>query len=417
MTHRSFQTFKADRMLSPSRTRALVSTLGLTLVCLTLPAPLVGCPFCTPKPSLSDQIAQSDEAYLVRFVRGEPGRDFDPGSGTYEVLQVMKPDATALKKGGQITLAQFQGAKAGDLFLLTGKRIGGDVKPYWNALAEVSQPAFDYLLHAPPAESSRATRFKYFRAFLESPDPKVANDAFLEFANAPYGDIAACAAELPKDKLRLWLSRPTTPPTRVGIYALMLGLCGDKDDAHLLAGSIARPSTDYRLGLDGMISGYLLLTGSAGLDQVDDWKLKTHDGKKVSASDVYAAIAAVRFMHDFARERIPNERLLQSIRLLLDQPEYCDLAITDLARWNDWSIQGRLKDLYGTGAFNTRQIKQAIIGYMLASTNSRRSSKMSGNGAEPADPATAARGKQYLDDLRKRDPRLVREAERFSFPH
>jgi hypothetical protein len=126
-------------------------------------------------------------------------------------------------------------------------------------------------------------------------------------------------------------------------------------------------------------------------------------------------MAALRFMHDFAGERIPSERLMQSMRLLLEQPEFSDMAITDLARWKDWSIQSRLMSLYGKGAFSARPIKKAIIGYMLASTNLRNVAKTADNRSSNTDPAVAAHGKKCLDELRARDPRLVREAERFSF--
>jgi hypothetical protein len=386
----------------------------LAVLCLTLTAQLFACPFCVPKPTLSDQVAQSDEACLVQFVRGEPAPDQEPGANTYKVLQVVKTHQERLKKGDRIKLVQYRAANAGDLFLLTGRKVGNDDNIEWNPLTEMTKPACDYLLHAPPTEASRVTRLKYFKTFLEFPDSVIANDAYLELSNAPYKDIAAVATDLPKDKLRVWLSRPETPQTRLGLYSLLLGLCGDKNDAQLLAGKISPSSEEFRLGLDGMISGYLLLTGSPGLDKIDDWKFKIHDGKRAAASDVYSTIAALRFMHDFASERIPSERLMQSMRLLLEQPEFSDLAITDLARWKDWSIQNRLMSLYGKGAFNARPIKKAIIGYMLASTNLKNVAKTTDNHSADTDPA-AARGKKCLDELRTRDPRLVREAERFSF--
>jgi hypothetical protein len=181
---------------------------------------------------------------------------------------------------------------------------------------------------------------------------------------------------------------------------MLLGLCGNDDDAKLLAARIAPDSDQFRLGLDGMISGYLLLTGSSGLDKIDDWKFKIHDGKKPAFSETYAAIMAVRFMWEFSSGKISNERLQQSMRLLLDQPDLAVLVITDLSRWKDWSIQGRLMSLYGQGNYNTPSVKHSIIRYMMASAESK------------ADAQSAARGKKYLEELRKKDPRTVREAQR-----
>ncbi len=320
---------------------------------------------------MAEQVAQADGVCLVRFVQSELAHDEDPGSSTYVVLEVLKTPKDAVKKGDHVKWAQYSAAKAGDLFLVMGTRVGNENTIEWGAPTEITETAFAYVAQAPPPEVSRSKRLKYFIRFLEFPDLLVANDAYFEFSNAPYKDIAAVAPYLPKEKLRGWLSQSETPQTRVGLYGLLLGLCGDKDDAKLLADKIAPYGDDLRLGLDGMISGYLLLTGSSGLDNVDDWKFKIRDGKKAAVTDTYAAIMALRFMQDFAGGKISSQRLMQSVRLLLDRPELSDMAIRDLARWKDWSIQDRLMSLYGKGAYNTRPIKVAIISYMLASTNDK----------------------------------------------
>jgi hypothetical protein len=122
---------------------------------------------------------------------------------------------------------------------------------------------------------------------------------------------------------------------------------------------------------------------------------------------------------------------------LLDQPQLADLVIADLARWKDWSVQERLMSLYGKGDYNIPSIKRSIIRYMLASTDLKgdvatadnrataaagsasgaqsNGGTASGNVASLSSAESAARGKTYLDELRKKDPRTVREAERFFF--
>jgi hypothetical protein len=392
----------------------VIAVLAAALL-LTAPARTFGCPFCTAsKPTLAEQVAQADAVCLLQFVRGEPASDQYPGTSTFEVLQVVKTFKDAVKKGDHVKWAQDRAAKAGDLFLVIGMRLGNGNTIEWASPIEITEPAFAYVVQAPAPEVPRAKRLKYFIRFLEFPDNLVANDAYFEFSNAPYKDIAAVAPYLPKEKIRGWLSQPETPQSRVGLYGLLLGLCGDKDDAKLLADKIAPYGDDLRLGLDGMISGYLLLTGSSGLDNVDDWKFKIRDGKKAAVTDTYAAIMALRFMQDFAGGKISSERLMQSMRLLLEQPELSDMAITDLARWKDWSIQDRLMSLYGKGPYNTRTIKTAIIRYMLACANFKGDGSASGKSSSDTNLATD-RGKKYLEELRKRDPRIVRDAERFSF--
>jgi hypothetical protein len=395
---------------------------------------VLACPFCSaPSQTLAEQVAQADGVCLVQFVKGEPARDQDPGTSTYEVLQVVKSPNNSVKKGDHINLARYRAGKAGDLFLVMGTRAGKENAVEWGSPTEITEPAFGYVAQAPAPEVATAKRLKYFIKFLEFPDQLVANDAYGELANAPYKDIAAVAPLLPRDKIRHWLLSPETPQTRLGLYGMLIGLCGNNDDAAMLAHKIEPNAEEFRIGLDGMISGYLLLTGNTGLDNLDDWKFKIHDGKKAAFSETYAAMMGLRFMWQYAGGKISNERLQQSMRLLLDQPELADLVIADLARWRDWSVQERLMSLYGKGDYNIPSIKRSIIRYMLASTDPKadgsgattppgtasgaQSTGGAASGNVPAESASdaAARGKKYLQELRQRDPRTVREAERFFF--
>jgi hypothetical protein len=408
------------------------------LLTATVATQTLACPFCSaPSQTLAEQVAQADGVCLVQFVKGEPAKDQDPGTSTYEVVQVVKSPKDSLKKGDHVNLPRYRAGKAGDLFLVMGTRAGKENAIEWGSPTEITEPAFAYVAQAPAPEVPVTKRLKYFLRFLEFPDQLVANDAFGEFANAPYKDIAAVASLLPRDKIRTWLTRPETPQTRLGLYGMLLGLCGDDSDAKLLAEKIAPNSDEFRIGLDGMISGYLLLRGNSALDNIDDWKFKIHNGKKAAFSETYAAMMGLRFMWQYAGGKISNERLQQSMRLLLDQPELADLVIADLARWKDWSVQERLMSLYGKGDYNIPSIKRSIIRYMLASTDLKgdvaaadnrataaagsasgaqsTGGTASGNVASESSVESAARGKKYLDELRKKDPRTVKEAERFFF--
>ncbi len=378
--------------------------LAVVAIALAFAAPTrtFGCPLCSPlTPTISEQIAQADGVCLVQFVEIEPAHGQNPGSTTYVVVEVLKTPKDAVKRGDRIKRAAARPAKVGDLFLVLGPKASDGNRIEWGTPTEITEAGFAYVAQAPPPEVARPKRLRYFIRFLESSDLLVSNDAYFEFSNAPWQDICALASLLPKEQLRNWLSQPQTPQTRVGLYALLLGLCGDKDDATLLAAKISPSTGEFRLGLDGMISSYLLLTGSSGLDKIDDWKFKVHNGKAAAYSDTYAALAALRFMQDHGGGKIASERLMRSVRLLLDRPELADMAIRDLARWQDWSIQNRLMSLYGRDVYNTPAIKAAIIGYLTASTK----------GNDEA----AARGKMYLEELRKRDPKVVRKAQRFFF--
>ena len=124
---------------------------------------------------------------------------------------------------------------------------------------------------------------------------------------------------------------------------MMLGLCGNADDAKLMEEKIVEQTDDFRLGVDGIMGGYLLLTGDKGLELIEKQKLTN---SKAPFSETYAAMQALRFMWQYGDGRISVDRLRQSMRLLLDRPELADLVIADLSRMKDWSVQDKLMSLY-----------------------------------------------------------------------
>lgn len=380
--------------------------IALFSVPLLITGTALACPFCSaPTLTLTEQYAKADAAVLVQWAGGEkPEKDL-AGNTVFEVVQVLRDPAKNLEKGKRITLERYRAGKKGDLSLLMGSK--GEVLE-WGSPLEVTETAFNYVVQAPPPESSPQVRLAYFMKFLEYSDQTISNDAYAEFANAPYKDIVPLATNMPREKLRQWVVSPDVPESRLGLYGLMLGLCGVPEDAAIMEKKIVQPVEDFRLGIDGVIGGYLLLTGEKGLTLVEDVKFKD---KKVPFSETYSALQALRFMWSYGDGRIKPERLRESMRLLLDRPELTDLVIADLARWKDWSIQKRLMDMYGKEEFNVPSIKRAVIKFMIASS---KDVPMGDAGKNL--PQHATDGSAYLKTLREKDPKLVQEVERFYFP-
>lgn len=138
-----------------------------------------------------------------------------------------------------------------------------------------------------------------------------------------------------------------------------------------------------------------------------------------SIHDVFAAQQAVRFMWTNAPGTIAPQRLQQSIRQLLDHPDLRDLAIADLARWKDWSIQEQLAETYTANPDLPLAVRRAIIRYLIVSTKDVAASEAAGSqAASPTAPQSAVpqhvvRGLRLLNALRTRDPKTVADAERF----
>lgn len=365
----------------------------------------VACPFCSaPSLTLTEQLSQSDVAVLVQWTEAEKGTLDKAGKTVFEIKEIVKQsDKDKLKVGEKIVINRHRPGKKGNLFLLLGTK-GTSID--WGDPIEVTETSFHYISQAPPPEEKTSKRLRYFLKFLEYPDQMISNDAYAEFANAPYEDITPLAKDMPREKIRKWIVDPNTPVTRLGLYGLLLGLCGQESDVAFMEKKINEPTKEFRLGIDGVISGYLLLTGSEGLDKIDQTKFIP---KKVAFSETYAAMQALRFMWTYGDGRISKARLRKSMELLLDRPELTDLVVADLARWDDWSVLDRLMDMYGTGDYDIPSIKRAIVRYLLVASKGKNKK---GGGA---DPATAEKAKLLLDKLRKEDPKTVKSAERFFF--
>jgi hypothetical protein len=245
----------------------------------------------------------------------------------------------------------------------------------------------------------------------------VSNDAYSEFAAAPYEVIKPLRDKLPREKILGWLNDPKVQITRTGFYGLMAGLCGRPEDADILEQKILTLDSDFRLGIDGVMAGYILLKGEAGLKVLEDARLnattvRMKDGTeaKMPFSEVYAVMQTLRFLWQYEPDLIPRDRLKQTMHVLLDRPELADLVITDLARWKDWTVQDRLMAMYDEDKFDIPSIRRSIVKYLLVCSQEKGTPADDGTVTRPD---TALRADELLKVLEEKDPRTVTEAKRF----
>lgn len=457
---------------------------------------MLACPFCSaPTLTLSEQIHQTEYVVLAKIADSEPATTTSIGTTTFEVTEVLRPAAQTISTtsdgstrptggkpvrktatvevGTRITLEKARRPVDGMQFVLFGAtgvnpaalsstaadapptpraRKSGDSAIAWTVGLEVSDNAAEYVRKVPAPTENSPERLAFFLDYLEHPDKTIANDAYGEFANAPYADLVPLADRLPREKLRQWLVEPGVDPSKLGLYGLMLGLCGQPEDAEFMESIVTSKSTDFRLGIDGVMGGYLLLTGEKGLEVLEQTKLVDKDAP---FTETYSAMQSLRFLWVYARDRVPADRQRASMRLLLDRPELADMVVADLARMEDWSVQDQLMAMYGTGKFDTPTIKRAIVRYLMSSTREKpkaapvgvedpaaaidpAAAKRTTNGAPataPANPgsvaasaagstpaespeqiaARIAKGKQYLAEIEQRDPKVIQDVKRY-FP-
>lgn len=374
------------------------------LLATVIPGLLVlACPFCdAPSITYSEQLKDAQAVLFVQWDSAEKPNalDFEPGSTTYRVVTPFRQTETALKAGDSVKIPFYQNGKPGDTFWMLGA--SAEEKFNWSPPVPMSKECWDYVMKAPDRDKPMPERLRYYVQFLEHPDQEIGIDAYGEFAGAPYDDVVAIRDVLPRAKLRIWLTDPEITPSRRGLYGLMLGLCGTREDAKFIEPILLERQEFPRLGIDGMMAGYILLTGDSGFKTLTEAKLVQRD---VITSETFAMLQTMRFLWQYAPKAVSRDQLIHAMRQLLDHPEFASFAIIDLARWRNWESVPLLTQRYGKGAYADRHIKESVIRFLILAAKEE---------SEEAAPSVAA-ARTMLDQLRMTDSALVNAVERRAF--
>jgi hypothetical protein len=417
--------------------RGTVVSAALLLIAIAVSSAstgyLLACPFCTAESqTLSEETQTADVVVLAKLLKeAEETEDadralgeYDPNAGaaTFEVIEVLHGD-DVLAGAKEIQAVYFGDFDRERVFLISGvstERID------WMTPLPLSPTSVDYVRKLGEIPATGVERLAFFQEYLENDDPLLAQDAYDEFARAPYADVQALAPKMHHDRLVKWIGDPEISPSRRRLYLTMLGVCGTKDDLpmlesliksdfkamkpHLeqavntavsLGGPIGLPlwidlvDQDERrkkLGLDALVACYLTLGGPDGLDLIDD-RFLTNPNTEYTY--IYSTIMALRFHGEEPSSTLPRERLLASMRLLLDNPEFADQVIPDLARWEDWSVLDRLVNMFKSSDKNG-YVRQPVVTYLTVASE------------QPGD--LGKRAQTALNELEQIDPEGVKQA-------
>lgn len=385
------------------------------------------CPFCdAPAQTLSEETAAADAVVLAKLIKeADPTSDAnDPNSGmaTFEVIEVLRGN-DALGDAKELKAVHFGESNKDQIFLISGL---GTESIDWTTPLALSDAAVEYVRRLPTVPATGPDRIAFFQEYLEHPDPLLAQDAYDEFARSPYEDVQALAPRMHHDKLIEWISDLEINPSRRRLYFTMLGACGTNDDLPLLESMIVSDFTKVeptlkqtiatgmamrgpiglpalydivqqqerqkKLGLDALVACYLTLRGGDGLNLIDERFLKD---PSVDYTYIYSTIMALRFHGDQETGAVPRDRLLQSIRLLLENKDFADQVVLDLSRWEDWSVLDQLVEMFKTADENS-YIRQPVVTYLTVA------SEQSGDVGTKAAAA--------LEELEEFDPETVKQA-------
>ncbi|MFM8705982.1 MAG: hypothetical protein ACKOHG_19430 [Planctomycetia bacterium] len=356
----------------------IVAVIGVGLF-VGQAARVTACPFCSAVSlTFAQEIAQSQAAVIVKLVEPPPKGALSPRAegplpkGRFAVVEVLKGGDLVAEAGHSgadgkpIETILLEEKPVGTLFLLMG------VEPpalVWSSPIPVSDRAVAYLRKLASLPEKGSDRLAFFQQHLEDPDETLARDAYDEFAVAPYADVRGLADRMRPAQLLEWIENPKVQANRRRLYATMLGTCGTKADADRIGRILANQDlgadkAEVRSGLDALIACYVTLRGPDGLDLVDELFLDRR-GREVPFTETYAAVMALRFLGEES-ERVPKERVLKSLRRLLDEPKLADLVIADLARWQDWSVIDRLVELFEKAEADNIFVREPVVNYLRA---------------------------------------------------
>jgi len=410
----------------PAASVAVACTMIILLATTLYKA--VACPFClSPPQTMAEQISRADIVIIAELVRF---RVYDGGTRPVSTLRIreylrgkeLASSRRELAVGQAVIIAAEATGQPGDLFLMYGTlpenalqvatstfaspdpgnsargrddqsagsvitaelTLTGDFSSTssiqkaslvipewisWNETLAISGEAVDYLRALPPTSVPQRSRLEYFIPFLEHRDALIAIDAWAEFGNSSYNDVISIRDRLSRGKLRAWIADPGMSPERLGLYGMMLGLCGTAADADFLFdhmqtspatsdSELVAPQKTFRYGSEGLMGGYLLLTGEHGLQQLEKYIVVPADAQDTAC---HALVQSLQFMWSYESDIISPDRICHTMRLLLNKDSMREIAITNLSRWEDWSTLQILVPMFDGACSTDRSAQRAII--------------------------------------------------------
>ena len=374
----------------------ILAVLGVVAASTLFTVVARSCPFCSAvSMTFCEEIGQADASVIARLVEVPP-QSADPTQNAtasvkpsrFEILEILKGEEFIGKEKHFETL-YFGAEPVGKEFLVMA--INEKPKLAWATPIAITPAVRPYLKKALELPKSGGDRLAFFQDYLEGSEEMLARDAYDEFAKAPYADVMELKDRMKHDELVEWIKDPKVTPSHRRLYLTMLGVCGNAQDAAMLEAMLKDDSPAGKPGMDAMVAAYLKLKGPDGVALVEDLFLKNADAEY---TETYAAIMALRF-HGQEEKVIPQERLVEALRHMLDRPQLADLVIPDLARWEDWGSVDKLVELFKNSDDDSGWVRVPVINFLRV--------------------CPLPEAKEHLKELAKIDPESIKRADSF-FP-
>jgi hypothetical protein len=375
-----------------------------TGIMLSYPAQASACPFCSPNATTTyvAEVAQADLILYGTLSNAQRDPD-DPGGfnkGTTDLtIETVIKSHDFIKDKKKITIPKYLPPDGKEFkYLIYFNVVNGQLDPYRGEAFSPDSKLPEYLKGAIEIrQKDSATRLRYFFDYLESPDIMISGDAYGEFAIADYKEISEVATKVPAEVLLKWLKDPNTRGSRFGLYGLMLGHCGKAGDAKAVRTLLDDKDRSYTSGLDGVVTGYIMLDHKAGWDYLIDLIKDPNKDFPIK----YSALKTTRFFWEYRPDMIPKERVLEAMKLLVDNPTISDMPIEDLRKWKAWELTPFVLSYANKESHNSiKLINRSILKFAIAAATTDPKNKEAVEYVKAAQ-AKDAKQIEFLEELLK----------------
>ena len=313
----------------------MIRRFAILVALFAVPA-VQACSLCDPSNKNLQTFRQEARTskFVVTGTLGNPRLVGDMGYTDLTIEKVVKDDP-ALGKRKVVTLPRWTPVdpKKPPRMMIFFDVYDGKLDPF-RGITLRSTGVPEYLRGALQLDDhDRTASLLYYFKYLDSADPDVAADSFLEFAKATDREIGAVAPKLDPAKIRKIIGDPKTPVERLGVFAFLLGACGTKSDAETLSNLLDKTDERTSISLGGLLGGLIEMKPD------DGWKraIAILDDPKRQYQDKLAVLGTLRFYQAF-RPVEHRKAILVGMATVISRGDMADMAVEDLRRWKWWDL-------------------------------------------------------------------------------
>jgi hypothetical protein len=303
------------------------------------------CQICVPYPekTLADRLLENDEIIFAREVPGSPYVFYQveaiKGSGVTEPFR-MFCDSTTRRKLNAIPDSAVVLAKEqdGSWRLMTFADAG--FSSFIRTLLSVSG---DW-----SGRSSNQERLRFFSKLLNSEDPRIYEQAYMEVGRAPYSMIKDLAAEIPRKQIYDLLLNYRLIEWH-NLYILMLGQSRESKDLEYIRDKVQSAAQfGSTRNLAAWVTAFIESHPDSGIEEIERMYFMSKNRTNEEIEQVMASMSVLgsqSISSDLRIFKLRSKIVRSYAKLLENYPEMVGFVSKDLAAWRVQAYMDRISEI------------------------------------------------------------------------